>query len=138
MVGPLDFRSHSKSKPFATPPLFDHSKSRLVQISDPYYTGLVFKWLKAIRLSNSWEFKWHLNTRPLSDVFIRLDFICKFNVYSNYYRFLETSAKTNVNIERAFLELSENILEKTPGLQEPRPALPPVVNKGNSSGCCSS
>jgi len=35
----------------------------------------------------------------------------------NGVRFLETSAKTNVNIERAFMELSENILEKTPGIQ---------------------
>lgn len=56
----------------------------------------------------------------------------------NGVRFLETSAKTNVNIERAFMELSENILEKTPGIQEPRPALPPVVNNRSSSGCCSS
>ena len=32
----LDFRSHSKSGPFANQPLFDHSKSRLVQISDPH------------------------------------------------------------------------------------------------------
>ena len=56
----------------------------------------------------------------------------------NGVRFLETSAKTNVNIERAFMELSENILEKTPGISEPRPALPPVVNNRASSGCCSS
>ena len=35
----------------------------------------------------------------------------------NGVRFLETSAKTNVNIERAFMELSENILEKTRGIQ---------------------
>ena len=56
----------------------------------------------------------------------------------NGVRFLETSAKTNVNIERAFMELSENILEKTPGISEPRPPLPPVVNNRASSGCCSS
>jgi len=53
----------------------------------------------------------------------------------NGIRFLETSAKTNINIERAFTELSENILSKTPGLQEPRPALPPVApNPGRN--CC--
>ena len=32
MAGLHDFRSHSKSRPFADQPLFDHSKSRLVQI----------------------------------------------------------------------------------------------------------
>ena len=31
MVGLTDFRSHSKSGPFATKPLFDHLKSRLVR-----------------------------------------------------------------------------------------------------------
>ena len=35
MVGLPDFRSHSKSGPFATQPLFDHSKSKLVRLSDP-------------------------------------------------------------------------------------------------------
>lgn len=30
-------------------------------------------------------------------------------------RFLETSAKANINIEQAFLELAEAILNKTPG-----------------------
>ena len=29
MVGLLDFRSHSKSRPFATQPIYDHSKSSL-------------------------------------------------------------------------------------------------------------
>ena len=32
------FRAHSKSRPFATQPLYDHSKSKLVQISDPLFT----------------------------------------------------------------------------------------------------
>ena len=35
-VGQSDFRSHLKSGPFPTQPLFDHSKSRLVRISDPH------------------------------------------------------------------------------------------------------
>ena len=35
MVGHLDFRSHLKSTPFATQPLFDHSKSRLVRFKIP-------------------------------------------------------------------------------------------------------
>ena len=34
MVGLLDFRTHSKSRPFAIQPLLDHSKYRLVLISD--------------------------------------------------------------------------------------------------------
>ena len=37
MVGLLDFGSHSKSRPFEAQPLFDHSKSRLVWISDPHF-----------------------------------------------------------------------------------------------------
>ena len=36
----------------------------------------------------------------------------------NGVKFLETSAKTNVNIERAFQELSEAILDKFPGAQD--------------------
>ena len=31
----------------------------------------------------------------------------------------QTSAKTNVNIERAFIDLSEAILEKTPDISKP-------------------
>ena len=42
MVGLPDFRSHSKSKTFATQPLFEHSKSRLVWISDPTVINLFF------------------------------------------------------------------------------------------------
>ena len=37
MIGLPDFRSHSKSRPFANQPLFDHSKSRLVQLSNRHY-----------------------------------------------------------------------------------------------------
>ena len=35
MVGLPNFRSQSKSRPFATQPLLDHSKSKLGRISDP-------------------------------------------------------------------------------------------------------
>ena len=35
-VGLPDSRCHSKSSPFATQPLLDHSKSRLGRISDPH------------------------------------------------------------------------------------------------------
>ena len=36
MFGLPNFKSHSKFGPFATQPLFDHLKSRLVRISDPH------------------------------------------------------------------------------------------------------
>ena len=36
MVGPRDFRFHLKFGPSSTQPLFDNSKSRQVQISDPH------------------------------------------------------------------------------------------------------
>ena len=41
MVGLLDFRSHFKSWLFTTQPLLHHSKSRLVQISDPHCIQIV-------------------------------------------------------------------------------------------------
>jgi len=53
----------------------------------------------------------------------------------NGIRFLETSAKTNVNIDKAFIELSESILDKTIDVQEPRPPLPPV-NQQAGRQCC--
>ena len=40
MVGLPDFRSHSKSGPFSTQPLFYYWKSRLVRISDPPVVNL--------------------------------------------------------------------------------------------------
>nr|ACO10527.1 Ras-related protein Rab-10 [Caligus rogercresseyi] len=51
-------------------------------------------------------------------------------------RFLETSAKTNVNIERAFMDLAESILERTPGVEEPRPSLPPPNSSGQPKCGC--
>ena len=36
MAGLSDFRSHSKSRPFASQPLYIHLKSKLVWISDPH------------------------------------------------------------------------------------------------------
>lgn len=53
----------------------------------------------------------------------------------NGIRFLETSAKTNVNIEKAFIDLSESILEKTVDVQEPRQNLPPPAATTGSK-CC--
>ena len=53
----------------------------------------------------------------------------------NGIRFLETSAKTNVNIEKAFMELSEAILDKTTDVQEPRQPLPPP-SSSTGSKCC--
>ena len=49
MVGLPDFRSHSKCGPFATQPLFNHSKFRLVRISDPHCSQ--FNHLNCFRLS---------------------------------------------------------------------------------------
>jgi len=61
----------------------------------------------------------------------------------NGVKFLETSAKTNVNIERAFQELSEAILDKFPGAQDnaTSAAVGPDLNKPQQGGgagqrCC--
>jgi len=53
----------------------------------------------------------------------------------NGIRFLETSAKTNINIDKAFIELSESILDKTIDVQEPRQPLPPPSSSAGSK-CC--
>ena len=58
MVGLLDFRSHSKSGPFATQTPFDHSKSRLVRISDPYEKANVFS-----SVQNYWPVRKSINTK---------------------------------------------------------------------------
>ena len=39
-----DFRSHSKFRPFANQPVFDHSKSRLVWNSDPTVAAFTKLW----------------------------------------------------------------------------------------------
>ena len=46
MVGLPDFRFHSKSRPFATQTFFDHSKSRLVLISDPHWIQIISIFIK--------------------------------------------------------------------------------------------
>lgn len=60
----------------------------------------------------------------------------------NSVKFLETSAKTNVNIERAFTELSESILDKFPGAQDNPvapvgPDLRGQQGQGAGQRCCS-
>lgn len=56
-------------------------------------------------------------------------------------RFLETSAKANINIEQAFLELAEAILNKTPG-RDPQENPESVVrpdrrnDRGAARQCC--
>lgn len=52
--------------------------------------------------------------------------------------FLETSAKTNKNVEKAFLDLAQAILEKTPGkdLGSQTKAGVDVNKKDNKSSCC--
>jgi Ras-related protein Rab-10 len=53
--------------------------------------------------------------------------------------FLETSAKNNVNVEKAFLDLAQAILNKAPGKDLNTPSKPSVdINKkdGTKSSCC--
>jgi len=48
--------------------------------------------------------------------------------------FLETSAKTNINIEKAFLELAEAILDKS-NVQETKPVSVPLNQPAQRGGC---
>jgi len=53
--------------------------------------------------------------------------------------FLETSAKNNINVEEAFLQMSERILDKLPGsVPETSPNIVPKTSpkKSSSSQCC--
>ena len=50
----------------------------------------------------------------------------------NGVQFLETSAKTNVNIDRAFVQLTESILGKIVDVQEARQTLPPPISNQSS------
>ena len=51
--------------------------------------------------------------------------------------FLETSAKQNINVEEAFLQMSERILDKLPGYApESPPTVVPLAYPKKSSQCC--
>ena len=53
--------------------------------------------------------------------------------------FLETSAKNNINVEEAFMQMSERILDKLPGsVPETSPNIVPKTSpkKSSSSQCC--
>lgn len=58
-------------------------------------------------------------------------------------RFMETSAKSNINIERAFCELAEAILDKTAGRESAENPERVVVDRRNNEkapaykSCCS-
>lgn len=58
-------------------------------------------------------------------------------------RFMETSAKSNINIERAFCELAEAILDKTAGRESAENPERVVVDRRNNEkppaykNCCS-
>ena len=64
MVGLPDFRFHSKYRPFVTQLLFDHSKSRLILISDPHcitnFSSAFF--VDLFLLNRRYKNNWHLNT----------------------------------------------------------------------------
>ena len=55
MVGLPDFRSHSKSRPFATQPLFEHTKSRLVRISDSHCSLTLVNLNSGVRISDRYS-----------------------------------------------------------------------------------
>ncbi|XP_039257335.1 ras-related protein Rab-10-like [Styela clava] len=53
-------------------------------------------------------------------------------------KFYETSAKNNINIEKAFMTLATDILHKTPNKESDGGASPfPPSQKQQSKGCCS-
>ena len=58
----------------------------------------------------------------------------------NGIKFLETSAKTNVNVEEAFLQISESILDKLPGTSQPSTNITPTKHEKAANNtlakCC--
>jgi len=56
----------------------------------------------------------------------------------NGITFLETSAKNNINVEEAFMKISERILDKLPGAapQTSAPTVPLTSSKKQSSSTC--
>ena len=54
--------------------------------------------------------------------------------------FLETSAKNNINVEEAFLQMSERILDKLPGPEsqtsKPPHTIVPNTSPNKQSKCC--
>lgn len=68
--------------------------------------------------------------------------VCFFKIAREYgIRFMETSAKANINIEKAFCELAEAILDQTAGKDNPENPERVVVTKGQEKtpaykGCC--
>ena len=57
----------------------------------------------------------------------------------NGIRFIETSAKDNINIEEAFTQLTQSILDKLPTTAQsiPQHAALPTPNKKEGQSCCS-
>ena len=52
-------------------------------------------------------------------------------------RFLETSAKSNINIDKAFYDLAEAILDKMPSQPNSGPVVRPIDHEQPTrSGCC--
>ena len=76
MIGLSDFRSHSKSKPFATQPLFDHSKSILVWISDSHCIQ--------IKTSNGQIVCYSDHDLKTKQIFLSVT-LCSCNKYRLYY-----------------------------------------------------
>uniref|UniRef100_A0A915HSU9 Uncharacterized protein n=1 Tax=Romanomermis culicivorax TaxID=13658 RepID=A0A915HSU9_ROMCU len=54
-------------------------------------------------------------------------------------KFLETSAKSNINIDKAFYDLAEAILDKAPNKESTGVSSNVDINRnaGRGSGCCS-
>ena len=58
----------------------------------------------------------------------------------NGIKFLKTSAKTNVNVEKAVLQISESILGKLPGTSQPSTNITPTKHEkaanNTAAKCC--
>ncbi|XP_017694735.1 PREDICTED: ras-related protein Rab-10 [Lepidothrix coronata] len=102
----------------------------------PRVTGIRFLLsipaLSVLLIPRQWQHLWNVSAHSPPSLFAQI-------AREHGIRFFETSAKANINIEKAFLTLAEDILRKTP-VKEPNSENVDISSGGGVTGwkskCC--